>query len=87
MQNIRSFANNVSDFTTDYYSAKGISPRIYLGVGSLGNERLETAEIIIQDKRVSDKELLELLNKTFPDGRFWLQFKNNIFFEQQHSGK
>ena len=81
--NIRDFANQVDDFVTDYYMSKGFLPGVYLGVGSLGDTRLETAEFRIQDNRVSDLELLNLLNKTFPQGKFWLQFKNNIFFEHQ----
>mgnify|MGYP001411612260 CR=1 FL=1 len=80
---IRDFANQVHDYVIDYYMSKGFLPGVYLGVGSLGDSRLETAEFRIQDNRVSDLELLNLLNKTFPQGKFWLQFKNNIFFEHQ----
>ena len=80
---IRDFANQVHDYVIDYYMSKGFLPGVYLGVGSLGDSRLETAEFRIQDNRVPDLELLNLLNKTFPQGKFWLQFKNNIFFEHQ----
>ena len=81
--NIRDFANQVDDFVTDYYMSKGFLPGVYLGVGSLGDTRLETAEFRIQDNRVSDLELLDLLNRTFPQGKFWIQFKDNIFFEHK----
>tara|TARA_B100001059_G_C17814069_1_gene574030 strand:+ start:412 stop:684 length:273 start_codon:yes stop_codon:yes gene_type:complete len=80
---IRDFAYQVDDFILDYYMAKGFLPGVYLGVGSLGDTRLETAEFRIQDKRVSDIKLLELLKKTFPQGKFWIQYENNIFFEHQ----
>ena len=80
---IRDFANQVHDYVIDYYMSKGFLPGVYLGVGSLGDSRLETAEFRIQDNRVPDLELLNLLNKTFPQGKFWIQFKNNIFFEHQ----
>ena len=82
---IRDFANQVDDFVTDYYISKGFFPGVYLGVGSLGDTRLETAEFRIQDERVSDIKLLELLKKTFPQGKFWIQYENNIFFEERNS--
>ena len=81
--NIKEFAYQVDDFIIDYYMSKGFHPGVYLGIGSLGNTRPETAEFRIQDSRVSDVELLNLLTKTFPQGNFWIQFKDNIFFERK----
>ena len=55
---------------------KGFHPGVYLGIGSLGDTRPETAEFRIQDSRISDVELLNLLTETFPQGKFWIQFEN-----------
>ena len=78
---IKEFAYQVDDFVLDYYmERKGFHPGVYLGVGSLGDIRPETAEFRIQDSRISDIELLNLLTETFPEGKFWIQFENNIFF-------
>ena len=81
---IKEFAYQVDDFILDYFmEKKGFHPGVYLGVGSLGDTRPETAEFRIQDSRISDVELLNLLTETFPQGKFWIQFENNIFFERQ----
>ena len=81
---IKEFAYQVDDFILDYFmEKKGFHPRVYLGIGSLGDTRPETAEFRIQDERISDVELLNLLSETFPQGKFWIQFKDNIFFERQ----
>ncbi len=81
---IKELAYQVDDFILDYFmEKKGFHPGVYLGVGSLGDTRPETAEFRIQDSRISDVELLNLLTETFPQGKFWIQFENNIFFERQ----
>ena len=82
MKEIKMFADKVHDFIMDFYTEKGFIPGVYLGVGSLGDIRPNTAEFRIQDNRISDEDLLQLLKTNFPEGEFWLQFENNIFFKK-----
>tara|TARA_Y100000592_G_C5467799_1_gene317686 strand:+ start:388 stop:645 length:258 start_codon:yes stop_codon:yes gene_type:complete len=83
MKEIKKFAAKVHDFIIDFCVEKGFLPGVYLGVGSLCNINMtNTAEFRIQDPRISDEDLLQLLKANFPEGEFWLQFKNNIFFKK-----
>ena len=83
MKEIKIFAAKVHDFIIDFYMERCFLPGIYLGVGSLCNINMtNTAEFRIQDHRISDEDLLQILKTNFPEGVFWLQFKRNIFFKK-----